>query len=55
MKHFSLQLVKRKLSKKNRNLKFKSKSILTENNAKRQSWCRESFAEDHKTTPTYVP
>jgi len=64
MKDFSLHmngmfvktLVKRKLNKRNKNLKFKSKSIFRENNASRQSWCRESFTKDHDTTwSTYLP
>jgi len=31
----------KQLSKRNKNLKLKSKSIVTKNNAKRQSWCHE--------------
>jgi len=41
------KLVFRKLSKTNK--KFMSKSIFTENNASRQSWCRERFTKDDNT------
>jgi len=56
MKHFSShmnsmfvnELVK-KLNKTNKNPKFKSESIFMENNTNRQSWCHDSFMQDHNT------
>jgi len=61
MKHFFsageqhvCQQIGKKLNKTNKDLKFKSKSIFTENNANRQSWCRESFMENHNTTRSTI-
>jgi len=54
--HVSQQTGDKKIHQNEQNPKFKSKSIFTENTANGQSWCRESFAEDHNTTrSTYLP
>jgi len=56
-KHFSHvngirinKLVTSKMNKTNKNLKFKSKSILTKNYTIRQFWRRKSFTEDIDTS-----
>jgi len=54
--HVCQAIGEKKTQQKSKDLKFKSKSIFTENNANRQSWCRESFTKDQNTTPsTYLP
>jgi len=46
---------KKTQQKKIKNLQFKSKSIFTENNANRQSWCHEGFTDVNTTWLTYLP
>jgi len=53
--YVSQQIGEKKTSQRNKNLKFKS-SQFSRKITPTDSWCCESFTEDHNTTPsTYLP